>query len=180
MGGTTMKVQVNFGSVFATIKDEKSLKEVANSISMQLKDAYTKRLAELTKGVKTEKKVEIKVENKAEGKVEKTKPAPKETKAEKKAEKKSAPKADKKAKDEKEFIVAITDKKAVKALGLSFVPYSEKCWVLVGNTKPLRADIKKLGGSFNSRLKVEGGAGWVFKKDDVKKAAKALGIKVAM
>lgn len=174
-----MQVQVNFTSVFATIKNANDLKEVANSISSQLKDAYTKRLAELSKTVAAEKKIEVKVENKAGGKVEKAKPAPK---AEKKvAEKKSAPKKEKaEKKDEKEFIVAITDKKAVKALGLSFVPYSEKCWVLVGNTKPLRADIKKLGGSFNSRLKVEGGNGWVFKKDDVKKAAKALGIKVAM
>ena len=75
-----MNVTVNFGSVFATIKDESVLKEVANSISMQLKDAYTKRAQELAKSVKPSAlKVDIKTgaTEKAEKKGAQAKRAPK-------------------------------------------------------------------------------------------------------
>ena len=38
--------------------------------------------------------------------------------------------------------------------------YSEKSFVLRGDTRTYKEDIKKLGGKYNSRLK--GGPGWIF------------------
>lgn len=183
-----MNVTVNFGSVFATIKDESVLKEVANSISMQLKDAYTKRAQELAKSVKPSAlKVDIKTgtTEKDEKKVEKAKPAPKkEVKAEKKAaEKKSAPK---KETAEKEPQIALTDVKELKKLGLKFIPYSEKCVLLTGNTKPIAKELGKLkkSGVFgNGHLKTvegfEGGFGWLVNKNnsEYKNVCKALHLK---
>ena len=183
-----MNVTVNFGSVFATIKDESVLKEVANSISAQLKDAYTKRVQELAKSVKPAMKVDIKTgakTEKAEKKVEKAKPAPKkEAKAEKKtAEKKSAPK---KETAEKEPQIALTDVKAMKKLGLKFIPYSEKCVLLTGNTKPIAKELGKLkkSGVFgNGHLKAvdgfDGGFGWLVNKGnaDYKDVCKKLHLK---
>ena len=185
-----MNVTVNFGSVFATIKDESVLKEVANSISMQLKDAYTKRVQELAKksvkpsALKVDIKTGAKTE-KAEKKVEKAKPAPKkEAKAEKKtAEKKSAPK---KETAEKEPQIALTDVKAMKKLGLKFIPYSEKCVLLTGNTKPIAKELGKMkeSGVFgNGHLKAvegfEGGFGWLVNKNnsEYKNVCKALHLK---
>ena len=183
-----MNVTVNFGSVFATIKDESVLKEVANSISMQLKDAYTKRVQELAKkSVKPALKVDIKTgtTEKAEKKVEKAKPAPKkEAKTEsKKAEKKGAPK---KEAAEKEPQIALTDVKAMKKLGLKFIPYSEKCVLLTGNTKPIAKELGKLkkSGVFgNGHLKAvegfDGGFGWLVNKNnsEYKNVCKALHLK---
>jgi hypothetical protein len=40
--------------------------------------------------------------------------------------------------------------------------YSDKAIVLRGNTKPIKDQLKQLGGSFNFKLK--GGAGWIFSK----------------
>ena len=38
--------------------------------------------------------------------------------------------------------------------------YSSNSFVLTGNTRPYKEDIKKLGGKFNSRLR--NGPGWIF------------------
>jgi hypothetical protein len=40
--------------------------------------------------------------------------------------------------------------------------YSEKAIVLRGDTKPIKDQLKELGGSFNFKLK--GGPGWIFSK----------------
>lgn len=181
-----MQVKVNFGGVFATIKDEKILKEVANSISEQLKSAYTKRLAELAKSVKTKAEV---VEIKAEGKS-----APK---AKSEAAKESKPKTAKESKTESkertltldgEAVpqIALTNTKELKKLGLKFIPYSEKCVILSGNTKPIHAELKNMrkDGVFgNMHLKkvkgFEGGFGWLVNKENksYKNVCKKLGLK---
>ena len=52
--------------------------------------------------------------------------------------------------------------------GISIVDYSAKAFAVVGDTKPLRAQLVKLGGRFNKRLTC--GAGWIFsnkKREDV-------------
>lgn len=52
----------------------------------------------------------------------------------------------------------------------TIVDYSEKAFVVVGDTKTIKDDLKKLGGRFNGKLSC--GAGWVFPKtkmDDVQK-----------
>lgn len=38
--------------------------------------------------------------------------------------------------------------------------YSERAIALTGDTKPIKDDLKKLGGRYNPRLKC--GAGWIF------------------
>lgn len=43
---------------------------------------------------------------------------------------------------------------------LSIVDYSEKAFAVVGNTKPVKDELKKLGGRFNAKLSC--GAGWIF------------------
>ena len=40
--------------------------------------------------------------------------------------------------------------------------YSERAIALTGDTKPIKDDLKKLGGRYNPRLKC--GAGWIFSK----------------
>ena len=45
---------------------------------------------------------------------------------------------------------------------LTIDEYSEKAIVLRGNTKPIKDQLKELGGSFNFKLK--GGPGWIFSK----------------
>ena len=73
--------------------------------------------------------------------------------------------------------MAITDLAAIKKLGLSFVKYNDRCWVLRGDTKPLRKILKEqFKGVFNSHL--SGGEGWVIKTANVDECAKALGIKL--
>ena len=52
--------------------------------------------------------------------------------------------------------------------------YSEKSFVVLGDTKPHKEHIKKLGGKWNSRLK-DGKMGWIFpmsKKEYVEKYIK--------
>lgn len=56
---------------------------------------------------------------------------------------------------------------------LRFVDYSEKAFAVVGDTKSRKAQLKKLGGRFNPRLKC--GAGWIFSKKRGKEVATALG-----
>ena len=45
---------------------------------------------------------------------------------------------------------------------IQIIDYSEKAIAIIGNTKPIKDDLKKLGGRFNFRLSC--GAGWVFPK----------------
>lgn len=56
---------------------------------------------------------------------------------------------------------------------LRFVDYSEKAFAIVGDTKAHKAQLKKLGGRFNPKLKC--GAGWIFSKKRGKEVATALG-----
>ena len=49
---------------------------------------------------------------------------------------------------------------ATPAPTVSIVNYSEKSFAVVGDTKPIKDDLKKLGGCFNGRLSC--GAGWIF------------------
>lgn len=47
-----------------------------------------------------------------------------------------------------------------KKYDIKIVPYSEFSFVVIGNTKPIKETLKRLGGKFNMYLKV--GCGWVF------------------
>lgn len=48
--------------------------------------------------------------------------------------------------------------------GLRLVEYSEKSIAVIGETKPLKELLKKLGGKFNSRLNLPCKCGWIFPK----------------
>lgn len=55
-----------------------------------------------------------------------------------------------------------TEADPVTVEGLQLVDYSEKAIAVIGNTKPISEQLKKIGGRFNSRLSC--GAGWIFSK----------------
>ena len=144
-------IQINFSSVLTNVFSEytstEELKSAANAICAQVNDAYKARFAEIANKTKT-------------------KPA-------------EAPKTKTKTKTvgETDTLVAITDLAAIKKLGLSFVKYNDRCWVLRGETNPLRKILKEqFKGVFNSHL--SGGEGWVIKTANVDECAKALGIKL--
>ena len=51
---------------------------------------------------------------------------------------------------------------AAKPEGIQVIDYSEKAIAVTGDTKPIKDEMKRLGGKFNSRLSC--GCGWVFGK----------------
>lgn len=57
---------------------------------------------------------------------------------------------------------------------LTLVNYSDKAFALVGDTKPVKEQIKALGGSFNSRLTC--GPGWIFSKKHLSTVKKHFSI----
>lgn len=156
-------IQINFSSVLTSVFSEytstEELKSAANAICAQVNDAYKARFAEIANKTKTA-----------------SKPATAPAAPAKPAE---ALKTETKAKTagDTDTLVAITDLAAIKKLGLSFVKYNDRCWVLRGETKPLRKILKEqFKGVFNSHL--SGGEGWVIKTVNVDECAKALGIKL--
>ena len=61
----------------------------------------------------------------------------------------------------------------VKVEGVEIVDYSEKAIAVVGDTKPIKEELKSLGGRFNFRLNC--GAGWIFpksKREEIEKLIK--------
>lgn len=187
MSTINIEVKNNFATVFANLNTQEELSAVANAIREQLINAVNTRKNEITAGTKTVS-VEVSVNTPAvEVAPEKT-PSKKSVtaaakeaaakmkkeKGDKKSEKKEESKSSSKSVD---TTISITDTKAIKELGLKFEKYSDKCWVLRGDTKPLRKTLKdEYKGVFNSRL--SGGEGWVFRNERAQELAKALGMKV--
>lgn len=62
----------------------------------------------------------------------------------------------------------------VSAQGVKIVDYSEKAIAVIGDTKPIKDVLKKLGGSFNARLSC--GTGWIFSKKKECEVREALEI----
>ncbi len=63
--------------------------------------------------------------------------------------------------------------------GVEVVDYSDKSFVLYGNTKPIKEQLKELGGRFNMNLRASNGftfAGWVFPITKKEVVLEALGI----
>ena len=74
-----------------------------------------------------------------------------------------------------------TDKIEEKTLGsgnIQIITYSDKCVAVIGETKPIKDQLKSMGGRFNPRLTVGGEqvSGWVFSsaKNTVESLAAAL------
>lgn len=59
-------------------------------------------------------------------------------------------------------------------INLTYVDYSEKAFAITGDTKPVKDQLKALGGRFNFRLTC--GPGWIFPKTKEQAVRDALGI----
>lgn len=176
-----IEVKCNFTTIFARYDNIEDLKAIANNICGQVKEAYDARLAEIKSG-NTGAIVEV-VETattpQAKNKGSKT-AAAKEVAAKMKREAapaKTTASTANTSESADDTLIAITDTAAIKKLGLTFEKYNDRCWVLRGNTKPLRQALKEqFKGVFNSRL--TGGEGWVFKTAVAQSVVDALGLKV--
>lgn len=177
-----IEVKCNFPTVFAKYDNIEELKAIANSICGQVKEAYDARLAEIKSGntgVIVEV-VDITAATPQPKKKESKVAAAKEAAAKMKKQETASPKTktvDTTTKSTDDTLIAITDTAAIKKLGLTFEKYNDRCWVLRGETKPLRKILKEqFKGVFNSRL--TGGEGWVFKTAVAQSVGDALGLKV--
>lgn len=64
---------------------------------------------------------------------------------------------------EQDYNDVISEFKAENAsLNCQIIDYSDKAFAVVGDTKPIKDELKKLGGRFNGKLSC--GAGWIFSK----------------
>lgn len=190
-------IKCNFESVLAQFESVESLNSVVKEINAQLTEAYKKRYEAIKPKAKKDETVTVSVSS--DGTKKPTSAAKKgETKNEKKGAKKSETKATKKTekkeskKRERTYEVeqiALTDTKAVKKLGLKFVPYNEKCVLLLGDTKPIAQalrNLKKSGVFGNGHLKAvkgfDGGFGWLVNKEheNYAQVCKSLGLKKAV
>lgn len=195
---TPKNVKCNFSAVFAQFNTIEEITELANHICAQVKSAYDVRKGELEENeITVEAVVEIETEEVAEEPKKGTKLKKSASKTERakemaamlkkeKTESKNGEKAKKEKADSKnetkteasdETLISITDTAEIKKLGLKFEKYNDKCYVLRGNTKPLRKILKEeYKGVYNSRL--NGGEGWVISAKHAENCAKALGLKV--
>lgn len=183
---TKYNVNVNFSGVFNQLNNKEDLRGVANEIIAQLEAAYKARLAKLMgKNEPTAISVAISTpttaktepeQPKAEKKATTTKTVAKKATTDKATAKAEPKKADKKAKAEiKQVLISDLSKADIKAMGVKFVQYSEKCVALSGNTKAIKDDIKRLaGGHWNHARQC-----WFLKNDAGHKLAKAMGVKVS-
>jgi len=64
------------------------------------------------------------------------------------------------------------EKVEVKAGEIQIIDYSEKAIAVVGDTKPIKDQLKEIGGKFNFRLSC--GAGWIFSKKLLPEVEKLL------
>lgn len=174
-----VKVSNNFATEFKNIQSINDLKVIANALMAELKKAYDERFEEL-KGSEPTVNAEIKVETAKKPKVKETKtakveaPAPEKPKAKGKAKEVKGAKKTKAPKKAQTVVTASAEE--LSALNLEFKSYNERCMVLTGDTKPLRKELRELGGVYNSRLSV--GEGWVFRNADAQRVCDALGVSV--
>lgn len=194
MATNNISVKCNFTSIFAQFNTVDELKTLANAICANVKSAYDARVAEL-KADTTEVEATVEVTTSAPAKPAKTaKPEAKQTTTTKQSKvaaakeaaakfkkqadtpkEKPTPKAKKAGADE--TLISISDIAAIKKLGLTFEKYNDRCWVLRGNTKPLRKVMTdQFHGVFNSRL--TGGEGWIVRTSQAQECADALGLKI--
>ncbi len=65
-----------------------------------------------------------------------------------------------------------TEKVEVQAGEVQIIDYSEKAFAVIGDTYPIKEQLKQLGGKFNRFLKC--GAGWIFSKSKLEEVQAAL------
>lgn len=192
-----MEVTVNLNGVFAQIGDAKELRDTTNDIIQQISTAYNARLAELmpqkvapvvvdatpsTKGEKTaptKTKKTAKDEFKGVPEADEQKAAPtKKSKSTKDTTKGKKTKSNKSEDVEQVKITSLT-KTQLKAMNIHFEEYNEKCMLLIGETKPIKEDIKAGGWAKWYDRSGDERHGWLINKTYAAKLAKALKIKLA-
>jgi hypothetical protein len=163
-----------FNEVFASCVNTDGVSATFKSLMNEMCEACNERQEELKSG-KTKKtaKTSAKATAKAESKVT----AKKTTKTEVKKEVAKAKAAKKTAKVEAPEVEVIKiNKRTINKLGLQYVDYSEKSFAIIGETKPIKEELKSLKGRFNAHLTVDGEqvAGWVFAKRNIEPVKKSL------
>lgn len=160
-----------FNEVFSACTDTDGVSKLFRSLMNEMCEVVSERNEELesgktkkaTKSAKSSAKITTKV-----AKSTKVEPAVKTTKA--KSTKKSA-------KDEAPEVEVIKiSKRTINKLGLQYVDYNEKSFAIVGNTKPIKEELKSLKGRFNGGLTINGKRtpGWVFAKCNAETVKKSL------
>lgn len=166
------KVTINIESVFNGVNDMKELKEMAQSCINQISAAYKKRLTALEAIAKKPSDVDITTESEPKTKARKTVKKTSE-KAANTTTKKTAEKAEKEVVEQ--IAISSLTKAQIKAMGLKFEKYSDKCMFLTGNTRSIKDEIKSMNGAtWNGHRQ-----GRFVKNDTAKELAKALKIKIA-
>ena len=163
-----------FNEVFALCTNTDGVSATFKSLMNEMCEACNERQEELKSG-KTKKtsKTSAKATAKAESKLT----AKKTTKTEVKKEVAKAKAAKKTAKVEAPEVEVIKiNKRTINKLGLQYVDYSEKSFAIIGETKPIKEELKSLKGRFNAHLTVDGEqvAGWVFAKRNIEPVKKSL------
>lgn len=155
-----------FNEVFASCVNTDGVSATFKSLMNEMCEACNERQEELKSGktkktAKTSAKSTAKKTTKTEVKKEVAK-----AKAAKKTSKVEAP----------EVEVIKINKRTINKLGLQYVNYSEKSFAIIGDTKPIKEELKTLKGRFNARLTVDGEqvAGWVFAKRNAEPVKKSL------
>ena len=155
-----------FNEVFASCVNTDGVSATFKSLMNEMCEACNERQEELKSGktkktAKTSAKSTAKKTTKTEVKKEVAK-----AKAAKKTSKVEAP----------EVEVIKINKRTINKLGLQYVNYSEKSFAIIGDTKPIKEELKTLKGRFNARLTVDGEqvAGWVFAKRNQEPVKKSL------
>lgn len=182
MGLNANELNVDF-SILSECVTREQLVACANKISECLKADFAEYEAKFNvTAAKSTKKAGVTKAAKTEAKAEEPKKSSRRTKKseakveEPKAEKKSASKAAKKATKRKaktyENQVSVSNTRALKKLGLEWKQYSEKCFVLGGDTKPLADYLRnEMGLKYRPQM-----GGWAIPQSKAEAVKKALHI----
>ena len=142
---------------YTKINDAKELKDFAQSLCKYVVEQYNVRLPQIVKQQMPKAKVGRPKKGSTQKVVDKT------------TQKAEAP-----AKVAQISISSLT-KSQIKKMGLRFEKYSEKCQLLVGETKPIKDEIKSLGkGHWYAKRE-----GWFLTNKNAEKLAALLKIKTA-
>lgn len=154
-----------YQKAFEQAKSANEVSVMFKTLMNELCNASTERQEELKSGKKTTKTARV------ESIKTKTKAKTESKKSEKKATRKSPENRD--APDVQAIKI---NKRTVGKLNLQYIDYSEKSFVVIGDTKPLKDELKQLTGRFNGRLNIDGErkAGWVFAKRNMEPVLKSL------
>lgn len=163
--------------LFAHVGTMTELKELAQSIVNNVNASFKVRKSEIAPSTEgTQKAVAVEIASTPTAKAI-TEPAPAKvatqtTKSTAKASKST--KSESKKEEVQQVLIASLTKEDIKKMGIKFYQYSERCVSMVGETKPIKDDIKHLaGGHWNGARQC-----WFLKDKNGKALAKAMGLKV--